>query len=90
MAQFSNCAIAAIARYAAAEHTAAPGPWGECGVALSFGVSETGQFGGAARTSGVRRSRLPRDRPAGPVSVTASPSECHTRRDGSAMMRDII
>jgi len=38
MAQFSNCAIAAIARYAAAEHTPPRGR-GECGVALTVDES---------------------------------------------------
>jgi hypothetical protein len=40
MAQFSNCAIAAIARYAAAEHTPPRGR-GECGVRVEFGGART-------------------------------------------------
>ena len=66
MAQFSNCAIAAIARYAAAEHTPPRGR-GECGVALST-LSLA-----APDESAVPAVRCPGvDRAGGPaVSVTA-------------------
>jgi len=41
MAQFSNCAIAAIARYAAAEHTPPPGAVASADVRVEFGGART-------------------------------------------------